>query len=195
MHPPIDPPSIEPLLWTVLVEPKEGPGDFIEKVLDHVTQKKAFTCLGAPGTGKTKGVLAKVRELLLEQGQNVVCLAPTHAAARLLPGKETRFITLLGSMLCRVLIKAGFCWMKFQCAVYLCSLRWINSDSAIAKSVLLEIGSNCLHIQIQTHGEDAMSHLGHFSKVASTKHGVTAPVSGSQDAEDLIKTILMFTLA
>ena len=28
--PPIDPPSIEPLLWTVLVEPKEGPDDFVE---------------------------------------------------------------------------------------------------------------------------------------------------------------------
>ena len=29
--PPIGPPSIEPLLWTVLVEPKEGPDDFVEK--------------------------------------------------------------------------------------------------------------------------------------------------------------------
>ena len=50
-------------------------------------RKKAVTCLGAPGTGKTKGILAKVRELLLEQGENVVCLAPTHAAARLIPGE------------------------------------------------------------------------------------------------------------
>ena len=56
-------------------------------VLDHVKQNKSFTCLGAPGTGKTKGILAKVRDLLLEQGENVVCLAPTHAAARLLPGE------------------------------------------------------------------------------------------------------------
>ena len=29
--PPIDPPSIEPLLWTVLEEPEEGPADFAEK--------------------------------------------------------------------------------------------------------------------------------------------------------------------
>ena len=65
----------------------------------------------------------------------------------------------------------------------------------MAKSVLLEIGTNCLHTPTATHGEAVMSLLGHFSKVASTKHGVTAPVSGSQDAEDLIKTILMFTLA
>ena len=70
--PPIDPPSIEPLLWTALVEPKEGPDNFVDKVLDHVKQHKAFTCLGAPGTGKTKGILAKVRGRLLEQGENVV---------------------------------------------------------------------------------------------------------------------------
>ena len=109
--------------------------------------------------------------------------------------KETRFITLLVSMLCRVLIKAGSCWMKYQCAVYLCLLRWINSDSAIAKSVLLEIGNSCLHTQIQTHGEAAMSHLAHFNRVAYTEHGVTALVSDSHDAEDLIKTILISTLA
>jgi hypothetical protein len=82
----IDLHELEPLQWTYQVERKDGPDDFVDKVLDHVKQKKAFTCLGAPGTGKTKGILAKVRELLLEQGENVVCLAPTHAAARLLPG-------------------------------------------------------------------------------------------------------------
>ena len=85
--------------------------------------------------------------------------------------------------------------MRFQCDVYLSWLPWINSDSAIAKSVHLEIGSNCFDIQIQTRGEVVMSHLGRLRKVASTKHGVTAPASGSQDAEDLIKTMLMFTLA
>ena len=109
--------------------------------------------------------------------------------------KETRFIILLGSMICKVRFKAGFCWMNYQCAVYLCSVPWIYSDPAIAESVLLEFGSNCLHIQIQTHGEAVMSHLGHFSKVASTNHGVTAPVSGSQDAEGLIKHMLTFTPA
>ena len=109
--------------------------------------------------------------------------------------KETRFIILLGCMLCRVLIKGGSCWMKFQCAVYLCLLRWINSDSAIAKSVLLEIGNNCLHIQIQTHGEAVTSHLAHVNRVTYTKHGVTAPVFGSHDEEDLIKTVLISTLA
>ena len=45
--------------------------------------------MGAPGTGKSKGVLAKVREELLARGENVVCLAPTHAAARQLPDSDT----------------------------------------------------------------------------------------------------------
>jgi hypothetical protein len=49
----------------------------------------SFTCLGAPGTGKSKIILAKVREELLAQGERVVCLAPTHAAARLLPDGDT----------------------------------------------------------------------------------------------------------
>ena len=86
--PSIDPPYVEPLEWVYHVEPKDGPDNFVHTVLDHVKQHKAFTCLGAPGTGKTLGILANVRELLLEQGENVVCLAPSHAVARLLPGKR-----------------------------------------------------------------------------------------------------------
>ncbi len=70
-------------------EPKEGPDDFVEKVLEHVRKGLSFTCLGAPGTGKSKGILAKVREELLAQGEKVVCLAPTHAAARQLPDGDT----------------------------------------------------------------------------------------------------------
>ena len=58
-------------------------------VLEHVKVGKSFTCLGAPGTGKSKGILANVREELLAQGENVVCLAPTHAAARQLPDGDT----------------------------------------------------------------------------------------------------------
>ena len=63
--PSIDPPYVEPLEWTVHVEPKEGPDEFVDQVLDHVKQKKAFTCLGDPGTGNTNGIVAKVREFLL----------------------------------------------------------------------------------------------------------------------------------
>lgn len=85
--PSTNPPHVDSLEWTVHVEPKEGPDNFVDMVLEHVKKRKSFTCLGAPGTGKTKGILAKVRELLLERGENVVCLAPTHAAARLLPGE------------------------------------------------------------------------------------------------------------
>ena len=48
-----------------------------------------MTCLGAPGTGKSNGILAKVREDLLARGERVVCLAPTHAAARQLPEADT----------------------------------------------------------------------------------------------------------
>ncbi len=65
------------------------PDDFVEKVLEHVRAGKSFTCLGAPGTGKSKGILAKVREDLLARGERVVCLAPTHAAARQLPEGDT----------------------------------------------------------------------------------------------------------
>ena len=70
--PSIDPPDVEPLEWTYHVGSNDGPDNFVDKVLDHVKQKKAFTCLGAPGTGKTRGILANVRELLLEQGETVV---------------------------------------------------------------------------------------------------------------------------
>ena len=36
--PSIDPPNVESLEWTVHVEPKEGPDDFVELVLEHVKQ-------------------------------------------------------------------------------------------------------------------------------------------------------------
>ena len=84
-----DPPSPEILEWVTHVEPKEGPDEFVEKVLEHVRKGRSFTCLGAPGTGKSKGILTKVREELLASGERVVCLAPTHAAARLLPDGDT----------------------------------------------------------------------------------------------------------
>ena len=110
-------------------------------------------------------------------------------------GKEMQFTILLGSMLCNVRLKAGFCWMRFQCVVYLCLLPWTSSDYLIAKSVLLEIGISCLRIQIQTVGEDVMFRLGHLRKAASANHGATAPAFNSQDAEGLISHILTFTLA
>ena len=61
----------------------------MDKVLEHVRLRKSFTCLGAPGTGKSKGILLKVKEELLARGLNVVCLAPTHAAARQLEEADT----------------------------------------------------------------------------------------------------------
>lgn len=85
----VDPPYREKLEWTVVTEPTEGPDDFVDRVLEHVRAGKSFTCLGAPGTGKSKGILAKVREDLLARGEHVVCLAPTHAAARQLPDGDT----------------------------------------------------------------------------------------------------------
>ena len=57
-------------------------------MLGHVKEGKSFTLLGAPGVGKT-WVLAKVKEREEELNQKVVCLAPTHAAARLLPDGDT----------------------------------------------------------------------------------------------------------
>ena len=89
MKPHSGPPSPEILEWVTHVEPKEGPDEFVEKVLEHVRLGRSFTCLGAPGTGKSKGILAKVREEVLAQSENVVCLAPTHAAARQLPDADT----------------------------------------------------------------------------------------------------------
>ena len=85
----VDPPYHGELDWNVVVEPTEGPDNFVEKVLEHVRAGKSFTCLGSPGTGKSKGILAKVREDLLSRGERVVCLAPTHAAARQLPDGDT----------------------------------------------------------------------------------------------------------
>ena len=85
----VDPPYHEELEWNDVTEPTEGPDDFVDKVLEHVRAGKSFTCLGAPGTGKSKGILAKVREDLLARGERVVCLAPTHAAARQLPEGDT----------------------------------------------------------------------------------------------------------
>jgi len=85
----IDPPFHEELEWNVIEEKLKGPDDFVEKVLEHIRADKSFTCLGAPGTGKTLGILAKVKEDLLARSERVVCLAPTHAAARLLPEGDT----------------------------------------------------------------------------------------------------------
>ena len=64
----------------------------------------------------------------------------------------------------------------------------------IVKSVLLEIGINCHLIPNPTVGEVAMFHLGLSRKVACTSHGATVPVFSSQDAEDLTKATLTFTL-
>ena len=84
----VDPPFHEPLTWTTYIESKEGPDEFLEQVLRQVDMEKSFTLLGAPGVGKT-WILAKVKEKLQELDQHVVCLAPTHAAARLLPDGDT----------------------------------------------------------------------------------------------------------
>ena len=67
----------------MIEENLKGPDEFVQKVLQHIRAGKSFTCLRAPGTGKTLGILAKVKEDLLTRGERVVCLAPTHAAARL----------------------------------------------------------------------------------------------------------------
>ena len=85
----VDPPCSEQLEWNTIEEHTEGPDDFVEKALEHVRQGKSLTCLGAPRTRKSKGILAKVRDELLASGERVVCLAPTHAAARQLPEADT----------------------------------------------------------------------------------------------------------
>jgi hypothetical protein len=64
----------------------------------------------------------------------------------------------------------------------------------IAKYAPLEIGISCHLIQIQTVGEDVMSHRGHLRKVVCINNGAIAPAFNSQDAEDLIKNTLIFTL-
>jgi len=83
-----DPPFHAPLPWTTHTEPREGPDDFLDQILEHVRQGKSFTCLGPPGVGKT-WILARVKECLEGLGHNIACLAPTHSAARLLPGGDT----------------------------------------------------------------------------------------------------------
>jgi len=82
------PPYHDELTWNTYTEPKKGPDEFLEQVLQQVTIGKSFTLLGAPGVGKT-WILAKVKQRLEELNQKVVTLAPTHAAARLLPDGDT----------------------------------------------------------------------------------------------------------
>ena len=88
MAPRIDPPCMEPLEWSTHVEPRAGPDEFLEQILNHFRQGLSATVLGPPEVGKT-WVLGKVKEALGELGGRVVCLAPTYAAARLLPDGDT----------------------------------------------------------------------------------------------------------
>ena len=74
--------------WETHTEPKKGPDEFLQKILDHVSAGKSFTCIGAPGTGKT-WILARVKGHLEDLGHRVACIAPTHAGARLLPEGDT----------------------------------------------------------------------------------------------------------
>ena len=60
----------------------------MQKVLDHVSADKSFTCVGPPGSGKT-WILEKVKEHLESLGKKVICLAPTHPGARLIPDGDT----------------------------------------------------------------------------------------------------------
>ena len=83
-----DAPYHEHLAWETFTGPKHGEDDFLDRILEHARSGHSFTCLGAPGAGKT-WVLAKIKECLEELGENAVCLEPTHAAARLLPQGDT----------------------------------------------------------------------------------------------------------
>ena len=56
----LDPPYHDELAWTTYSEPKRGPDEFLERVLQQVNMGKSFTILGAPGVGKT-WILAKVK--------------------------------------------------------------------------------------------------------------------------------------
>ena len=83
-----EPPYPKLLEWDTQTESKRGPDDFLQRILDHVSADKSFTCIGCPGTGKT-WILAKVKEHLEALGKKVACIAPTHAGARLLPEGDT----------------------------------------------------------------------------------------------------------
>ena len=58
----------------------------------------------------------------------------------------------------------------------------------------MEIFVNYHLIPIAAHGEVVMFHLRLSRKVVCTSHGATVPVFSSQDAEDLTKATLTFTL-
>jgi len=88
LHKHIAPPYPKKLDWETHIESKRGADNFLQKILDHVGTDKSFTCRGPPGTGKT-WVLAKIKEHLESLGKKVVCLAPTHAGARLIPDGDT----------------------------------------------------------------------------------------------------------
>ena len=79
------PPIPEELAWNIIEEPREGEDKFIDTILAQVRKGKSFTLLGPLGVGKTF-VVQRVKEELEAQGERVVALAPTHAAARLIDG-------------------------------------------------------------------------------------------------------------
>ena len=84
----VPPPTHSPLSWNIYREDLEGPGTFMEQILQQVNAGRSFTCIGSPGVGKTYA-LEKVYNTLQEIGEKVICLGPTHCSARLLPEGKT----------------------------------------------------------------------------------------------------------
>ena len=106
----VDPPYHEQLEWNVIEEPAEGPDNFVERVLEHVRQGKSSTCLGAPGTGKSTGILCKVREDLLARG-GLFALPPRMQLHGSYP-KQIPFIISWESMQCEGPTQDGFYSMR-----------------------------------------------------------------------------------
>ena len=81
-------PTVGTTAWTTHTESPHGPDTFAEKILEHVLGGQTCCVLGAPGVGKTE-VLKRIATALQERGDTLQALAPTHAAARLLPDGST----------------------------------------------------------------------------------------------------------
>ena len=181
MAPHMDPPYMEPLEWSNQTEPRQGPDEFVETVLEHVRKGLSFTCLGAPGMGKSKRILAKIKEKLLASGEKVVRLALTHAAARQLPDSDTvhHFVgkyAMQGTFKGWILLNGiSMCCLSLLTA--LDQLRWTGT-----KMCTFAISTYYRNFPNRSHGGDAQPLLRHLRGLGCTGFGATVRALNLADA-------------
>ena len=90
---------------------------------------------------------AKVKERLRERGENVVCLAPTHAAARLIPEGDTVH-HFVGKYAMRGAVK-GWILLDEDCCLCMC-----RQNVALSSAILFFVSRfGCLKPLIAALGD------------------------------------------